>query len=211
MWTGYNHIFNTDCPFNDYFNICHCHCRCFWRRWMGGRSPVKGNPEKMVKTDWQMHLKGSQERLLKHCLPPWEVFLVPFYVFFERSLDLLLNIHGPWLFLLQGLLVGGWCKKLKRIRSLPVHLALWQKWTASKSTHPCMVQRHCECLPGKSVIINRAVRKKGPPVLQGVDSVEASPRFYILLCIKQYRRSRPITVEMAVKNFGAEMKVAREG
>ena len=47
--------------------------------------------------------------------------------------------------------------------------------------HPCVYQRHCECLPGKAVIMNGAVRKKGPPILQGADPIEASLRFYILL------------------------------
>ena len=29
----HNHIFNTDCPFNDYFNNCTCYYRCLWGRW----------------------------------------------------------------------------------------------------------------------------------------------------------------------------------
>ena len=28
----HNHIFNTDCPFNDYFNDCTCYYRCLWGR-----------------------------------------------------------------------------------------------------------------------------------------------------------------------------------
>ena len=60
----------------------------------------------------------------------------------------------------------------------------------ARSMHPCVVQRHCECLPDKDVIINEAVRKKGPPILQGVNPVEAKIlRFYILLWVKQYRTS----------------------
>ena len=28
--TGHNHIFNIDCPFDDYLNNCSCHYKCLW-------------------------------------------------------------------------------------------------------------------------------------------------------------------------------------
>ena len=30
-WTGYNHICNTDCPFDDHLNNSTCYYRCLWR------------------------------------------------------------------------------------------------------------------------------------------------------------------------------------
>ena len=30
--TGHNHIFNIDCPFDDYLNNCSCHYKCLWGR-----------------------------------------------------------------------------------------------------------------------------------------------------------------------------------
>ena len=39
--TGHNHIFNTDYPFNDYFNDCLCYYRCFWGRQRDRRFSTK--------------------------------------------------------------------------------------------------------------------------------------------------------------------------
>ena len=61
----------TDCPFNDYFNNCPCHYRCFWRRWRGDRrfyTKRRRGLEKMVRQASKCTQKDLQERPLRHCL-----------------------------------------------------------------------------------------------------------------------------------------------
>ena len=44
----------------------------------GPSSKDKRTLKKKGYSGWQMHLKGSKERLLKDCLPSWEALLVSF-------------------------------------------------------------------------------------------------------------------------------------
>ena len=89
------------------------------------------------------------------------------------------------------------------------HLVAWQSLpqpgqssSRAKSLGGCAVknaslwvQRHCECLLSKGVIINGAVQKKGPLILQGVGPVEAPQRFYLLLGSNGTRDHGPVTAE----------------
>ena len=58
--TGNNHIFNTDCLFNDNRNNCPCHHRCFGETGGAGGSPSK---DKGTLKKWLDRLADPLERL----------------------------------------------------------------------------------------------------------------------------------------------------
>ena len=59
--TSHYYIINNDCLFNDYFNDCPCHHRCFWRgRWGTGGSIPK---DVGILKKWLDRLADALKRL----------------------------------------------------------------------------------------------------------------------------------------------------
>ena len=114
--TRHNYIFNTDCLLNDYLSNFARHHRYFWR--MGGGETGASSPkDKGLLKNWVDSLANALKRLAGKGVEALPVIVGSvagaILSFFGKA------VHGPSLLLLQDLLVGVWCKKLKRVRPGP--------------------------------------------------------------------------------------------